>query len=155
MSIRINHTQVRLERDPDNVRRYIFVVAVYSQKEPGLKASIDIDPSKFSNGKGLTAAVMDGAALSAVYLGTKYGDNIDDAKARLDARDAVKEEILLMHSLGAAAPEKVKNLEGSISKLTNLELELLYAIKSATDAGEQDTPKEMAWLDKKLTEVLL
>lgn len=153
MTTTIQGVSARLGRDPDDFRRYLVTVQVYSQTKPGLKATNDIDPGKATNHQHLLQLVGTAAAACAEYLGEKYGDNIDPATASRDALRAFGEEAKLLVALAKDAPAKVKRLEAMSARLPNEEQELLHKLRWAIDHGEKLTPLEIEWVNRRIGEL--
>lgn len=153
MTTTINGTTTRLGRDPDDFRRYMITVQVYSRARPGLKASHNIDPGKVTGQQHLLQLIGTAGAACAEYLGQKYGDNIDPAAASRDALRAFGEEAKLQVELSKDAPAKVKRLESMRSRLRDWETELLHKLRWAIDHNEKLTPLEVKWLDQRIGEI--
>lgn len=153
MTVAVEGVSARLGRDPDDFRRYLVTVQVYSKTKPGLKASSNIDPGKATNQQHLLQLVGTAAAACAEYLGEKYGDNIDPVTASRDALRAFAEEARLTKALALDAPAKVKRLEAMGARLPNQEKELLHKLRWAIDHGGQLTPLEIEWVNRRIAEL--
>lgn len=153
MTTTIQGVQARLGRNPEDLRKYMVTVLVYSQKRPGLKSSTDIDPGGCANQQHLLQMVGTAGAACAEYLGNRYGDNIDPAGAARDAIRAFGEECRLMAELAKDVPAKLKRLESNMGKLSNEHQEKLRRLRYLVDHQEQLLPKEVAWLNQRLGEL--
>lgn len=153
MTTTIQGVSARLGRDPEDFRRYLITVQVYSRTRPGLKATHDIDPGKCSGQQHLLQMIGTAGAACAEYLGEKYGDNIDPVAASRDALRAFGEEARLQAALAKDAPAKVKRLESMSAQLRNEEQELLHKLRWALDHGEKLTPIEVEWVNQRIGEL--
>lgn len=153
MSTTIEGTQVRLERDPENLRKFRIMVQVYSQKRPGLKATQEIDPGACRNKDHLLQLVGVAGAACAEYLGEKYGDNIDPADCSKNALHAFGEEARLMAALAVDVPAKMRRLESHVARLTNEQQEVLLRLRHLLDKQCRLVPREIRWLDERLGEI--
>lgn len=68
---------VRLEPDPDDIRRTVVGIRVRSKIKDHLKKMVQLDPGNFDRPKDLMAAIALGAAACAEQLGEDAGDSID------------------------------------------------------------------------------
>jgi len=149
MSTTINGVTVRLERNPEDWRRYQITIQVASRTRAGLKASRSIDPGKALNAKKLMEGVAAAAAVNAEYLGQKYNDIVDPSTAIRDALKAFGEECRLMGELAKGLPAKLKRLRGRM-ELTAQEAELVKRMIWLTDRGERLTWEEAEWVNQKI-----
>ena len=153
MTTTIQGVSARLGRDPEDFRRYLITVQVYSRTRPGLKATHDIDPGKCSGQQHLLQMIGTAGAACAEYLGEKYGDNIDPVAASRDALRAFGEEARLQAALAKDAPAKVKRLEANVAKLSNENQEQLRRLRYLVNHQEKLLPREVAWLNQRLGEL--
>lgn len=154
MSTTIEGTSVRLGRDPEDFRRFMITVQVYSRTRPGLKSTNDIDPGKVNGQQHLLQLIGAAGAACAEYLGEKYGENIDPATASQNAIRAFGEECRLQVALSKDAPAKVKRLEQhAAAVLKDHERELLHKLSWSLKHGEKLTPVEVQWVDQCLARV--
>lgn len=110
MSVTINGTTVRLQRDPEDWRKLQVLVRVASVKKPGLCADQTFDPGKSPSTAMFLKALGAAAALCAEYLGERYGDNLDPASCSRDVYAAFREEAKLLAALRVDAAVKAKRL---------------------------------------------
>ena len=153
MTTTIQGVSARLGRDPEDFRRYLITVQVYSRTRPGLKSSTDIDPGQCASQQHILQMIGTAGAACAEYLGEKYGDNIDPVVASRDAVRAFGEECWLMAELAKDVPAKLKRLEANVAKLSNENQEQLRRLRYLVDHQEQLLPKEVAWLNQRLGEL--
>lgn len=153
MSVTINGVTVRLQRDPENWRRFQVAVQVVSRKRPGLKAERTMDPGKAQGLSDLTKGIAAAAALNAEYLGDKYGDNIDPSLAIRDALQAFGEECRLLAAQSAGVGDKLKRLsESAWIKGQDREREAVRRMRWLIDRGERLTGGEIEWINAALAQ---
>lgn len=152
MSTTINGTTVRLERDPNDWRKYHVAVLVNSRVRPGFKAQQAIDPGRAINARQLIEAVGAAAALNAEYLGKKYKDVVDPSCCIRDAIQAFGEECRLIGELAKGLPEKLKRLD-TAGFLNEQEREVLKRMLWLTNRGEQLTRDEAEWVNQQVGKI--
>ncbi len=149
MSTTINGTTVRLERFPEDWRRYRVVVLVNSRVRPGLKATNYLDPGKAVSVRHLCHGVGATAALCAEYLGKKYKDIVDPSTCIRDAIQAFGEECRLMGELGRDLPKKLERVRTE-GKLNEKEREVLDRMIWLIGRGEALLSTEINWVNEQI-----
>lgn len=150
MSTTINGVTVRLGRSEADWRKYVITVQMMSLKQPGRKASNDIDPGVASGTDHLLKMIAAAGAACAEYLGEKYGEPQDPGAASRDALRAFQEECHLIKELSKDIPRKLRRLELHLSSLGSAEVEAVRRFRWLTDHHQQLTPKEVQWINEKL-----
>jgi hypothetical protein len=150
MSTTINGLTVRLGRSEDDWRKYVITVQMKSLKQPGLKASNDIDPGVASGTDHLLKMIAAAGAACAEYLGEKYGEPQNPGAASRDALRAFQEECHLLKELAKDLPAKLRRLESHLSTLTSAEVEAVRRFRWLTNQQQQLTQKEVQWINEKL-----
>lgn len=153
MSVTIEGVQVRLGRDPDDLRRFSVNVAVYSQTKPGAKANSAIDPASAHGKEHLLHLIGISAAACCEWLHEKHDDNVDPAHAANAALHAFAEECRLQTELKKSGPAKLKRLEQHAAKLPDQERELLLKLRWLIDKGQPLTPAEADWIDSRIRQI--
>ena len=150
MSTTINGVTVRLGRSEDDWRKYVITVQMKSLRQPGLKASNDIDPGVASGTDHLLKLIAAAGAACAEYLGEKYGEPQDPGAASRDALRAFQEECHLLKELAKDLPAKLKRLESHLSTLSGAEVETVRRCRWIIEHHQQLTQKEVQWINEKL-----
>lgn len=150
MSVTINGTTVRLQRDPEDWRKLQVLVRVASVKKPGLCADQTFDPGKAPTMSHFLKALGAAAALCAEYLGERYGDNLDPASCSRDVYAAFREEAKLLASMRQDAAQKIKRLRSSGwgQRAPAEDRAQLDRMKWLMDKGEQLTIAEGELINK-------
>lgn len=147
----IDHVSVTLGRDDD--QKFVVKVQVLSQKKPGLRANVELDPGKCQNNAEFLKLLQAAAGACAEYLG-KYGDNIDPANCTKLVLEAFTVEARMTKALTQDAGLKMKAIGDNLSRLPNKHLEVYRAISwRMKQPGYLTTPKEIKWMDDRIREV--
>lgn len=150
MSTTINGVTVRLGRSEDDWRKYAITVQMKSLRQPGLKASNDIDPGVASGTDHLLKMIAAAGAACAEYLGEKYNEPQDPGAASRDALRAFQEECHLLKALAKDLPAKLKRLAHHLNVLTSTEVEAVRRMQWLVDHQQQLTQKEVQWINEKV-----
>lgn len=152
MSVTINGTTVKLDRDPEDWRRFRVTIQVKSVVRPGLKAEQYIDPGRATSTQHLLKGIGAAAALCVEHLGKKYKDNIDPSTAVRDAITAFGEECRLIAELSKDIDKKLDRLWKS-SVLDSKEREVLKRMLYLNGKGEKLTRQEGEWVNDKIAQL--
>jgi len=153
MATVIQGTEVRIERNPTDWRKFQVVVAVHSIKKDKLKATNEIDPKDYPGVEKLIQAVGIAAGACAEYLGQKHGDNIDPSGACKHAIRAFGEECRLIAELGKDVEAKIKRLEHHKYLMTPEQVEQLQHMRYLVDHRERILPSEVQWINERLAPI--
>lgn len=152
MSVTINGVTVKLDRDPEDWRRYRVTIQVKSPTRPGLKGEQYIDPGKAVSTQQLIKGIGAAAAVCAEYLATRYGDHLDPSTCIRDAITAFGEECRLIAELSKDIDKKLDRLWKS-SILSSKERDVLTRMLYLNGKGEKLTRQEGEWVNEKIAQL--
>lgn len=152
MATSIHGTTVKIEHDPQNVRKFEIVVQVSSLKKPGLKSTVQVDPGKCNNKHHLLQLIGAAAAACAEYL-DKYGDRIDPATCSKNALIAFGEEAKLLNAISQTSGAKIKRLREHVAKLSGADREKLLQMEFAANRAGSVTASDNDWLNRRIAEI--
>lgn len=142
---------VTLGRGDD--QKFVVKVQVLSNKKPGLRANVELDPGKSQSNADFLKLLQAAAGACAEYLG-KYGDNIDPSNCTRLVLEAFSLEARKTKALTQDAGLKMKAIADNLSRLPNKHLDVYRAIKYRMNSpGYLTTPREVKWMDDRIREV--